>query len=161
MQIKTLFLLLVFLSVSLLVTELAAQEALPASGGEATGGGGTVSYTLGQVSCNTFKAGNTLLAQGVQQPYEIWPATGIEEITLILPEVYPNPASEMLTLKIEYLPSGPLRYQLYDLHGKLLEDKRISGIITSIDMKNYLPAAYFLKVFENKTEVKQFKIIKN
>lgn len=59
------------------LTELKAQEAIPASGGNATGSGGSVSYSVGQVeySSNTGSGGS--VAAGVQQPYEISVVTGL------------------------------------------------------------------------------------
>ena len=50
---------------------LHAQESPTAAGGEATGTGGTSSYSVGQVVYTTATGTNGSLAQGVQQPYEI------------------------------------------------------------------------------------------
>jgi len=48
-----------------------SQETIPASGGEATGSGGTVSYTVGQLVYNTYADATGSVAQGIQQPYEL------------------------------------------------------------------------------------------
>ncbi len=48
-----------------------AQNAVSAGGGNLPGIGGSVSYTIGQVSYNTIASCNGLFSQGVQQPYEI------------------------------------------------------------------------------------------
>jgi hypothetical protein len=56
-----------------------AQDTTPASGGNATGTGGSVSYTIGQIVYTTNSGTNGSLSQGVQQPYEISLVTGIEE----------------------------------------------------------------------------------
>jgi len=50
---------------------LQAQETIPASGGKASGSGGTASYSFGQVVYTTYTGTNGLVAQGVQQPFEI------------------------------------------------------------------------------------------
>ncbi len=81
-----------------------AQNTIPASGGNASGGGGTVSYSVGQIvyTTNTSVSSGSV-AQGVQQPFEISVITAIEQaedITLVC-SVYPNPASDFLTLKVE------------------------------------------------------------
>lgn len=77
-------------------TILLSQNAIPATGGNASGSGGSVSYSVGQVTylINTGTSGS--VAQGVQQPYEISVVTGIEEASGIELEfsVYPNPASD-------------------------------------------------------------------
>ncbi len=144
------------------MTDLQAQEAIPAAGGNASGSGGSVSYSVGQVTYTTNTGTNGSVAQGVQQPYEISVVTGIEEavgIDLIC-SVYPNPATHYLTLKVENYDFEKLSYQLYDMDGRLIESIKLSGNETSIDMINLDPAAYFLKVIQSNKEVKTFKIIK-
>ena len=145
------------------IQELQAQEATSATGGNASGGNGSVSYTVGQVvyTTNTNTAGT--VSQGVQQPYEIFIITSIEEakgITLQC-SAYPNPTSDFLTLKVENVELSTFIFQLYDVSGKLLENKKIESNETSIFMKNLVPSNYFLKILENNKELKTFKIIKN
>jgi hypothetical protein len=53
------------------ITCLQAQEAIPASGGNGSGNGGSVSYSIGQVVDATYTGLSGSVAQGVQQPYEI------------------------------------------------------------------------------------------
>jgi hypothetical protein len=140
-----------------------AQNAIPASGGNATGSGGTVSYSVGQIVYNKSTGTNGSVAQGVQQPYEISAATGIEEakdISLEI-EVYPNPATDILKLKIENYEVKNLRYQLFDINGSLIKDNKVEGNETSIPMQNLLSSVYFLKVTDNNKVIKTFKIIKN
>ena len=145
-------------------TTIQAQNTIPASGGNASGSGGTVSYSVGQVVYTT----NTSItygsvAQGVQQPFEISVITAIEQakdITLVC-SVYPNPASDFLTLKVENYDIESLSYKLFDANGKLLESKKVTGYETIISMANLLPNLYFLKVIDNQKEIKTFKIIKN
>ena len=145
------------------LTGLHAQEAIPATGGNASGSGGSVSYSVGQVVYTINTGTNGSAAQGVQQPFEISVVTGLEEakgINLIC-SVYPNPTTYFLTLKVENYDKENLSYQLYDVSGKLLENKKLDGTETSIVMSNLVPATYFLKVTQNTIEVKTFKVIKN
>ena len=142
---------------------LQAQTAIPATGGNASGSGGSVSYSVGQMVYTTNTGTNGSVAQGVQQPYEISVVTGLEEaigINLIL-SAYPNPTTDFLKLKVENYDNTNLSYQLFDINSKLLENKKIEGSETSIFMSNLVPATYFLKVTDNNKEVKTFKIIKN
>jgi hypothetical protein len=145
------------------LTGLQAQNAIPASGGNASGSGGTVSYTVGQIVYTTNGNANGSAAQGVQQPYEISVITGIEEALDISLEivVYPNPTKDFVKLKIENYEVQNLRYQLYDINGSLIKDNKVEGQETNIIMQNLLPSIYFLKVTDNKKVVKIFKIIKN
>jgi len=140
-----------------------AQNAIPVSGGNATGSGGTVSYSVGQVvyTTNTSITYGSL-AQGVQQPFEISVITAIqqaEDITLVC-SVYPNPTSDFLTLKVENYDNKSLSYKLINANGKLMESKKVTGIETTISMANMLPNLYLLKVIDNQKEIKTFKIIK-
>jgi len=144
-------------------TSLQAQSTNPASGGNASGSGGSVSYTIGQIVYTKNNGTNGSVAQGVQQPYEISVVTGIEEALGISLEimVYPNPATDFVKLKIENYEVQNLRYQLYDINGSLLQDNKIVGNETNIVMSYYMSATYFLKVTDNNKVVKTFKIIKN
>tara|TARA_B100000809_G_scaffold33013_1_gene28813 strand:- start:652 stop:1134 length:483 start_codon:yes stop_codon:yes gene_type:complete len=141
---------------------LHAQESVNGSGGEATGTGGTTSYSLGQVVYTTATGSNGSVAQGVQQPYEISIITGINATSINLEmNVFPNPTTNYITLKIENEEVESLTYQLIDLKGKLIEDKKIIEIQTSISMETLPKAIYFLKVEKNNKVVKTFKVIKN
>jgi len=149
------------------ITGLQAQEVIPATGGNASGNGGSVSYSVGQVFYITNRGTNGSVAQGVQQPFEISVVSGIEEakgITLQC-SVYPNPATDFLILKIEGASETQYIASLYDINGKLLENKKIDSNETRIDMRNRGAATYFLKVIQTKQvlprqEIKTFKIIK-
>jgi len=142
---------------------LLAQEVLTTSGGDTTGIGGSVSYTVGQVLYSTNTGTNGSVAEGVQQPYEISVVVGIDQaegINLIC-TAYPNPATDLLTLEVEITDNENLFYQLYDMMGKLLVSKKLIDLKTTISMANLAPATYFLKVTDNQKVVKTFKIINN
>lgn len=139
-----------------------AQSNIPATGGNAEGSGGTLSYTVGQVFYQFNTDGNGSAAQGVQQPYEISVITAIEEVDAILPEiiVYPNPADDILKLKIGHYETDNISFKLYNTNGILLETRQIEGNETDIVMRNQAPGIYILKVTNNQQELWTFKIIK-
>jgi hypothetical protein len=143
-------------------TAIQAQEAVTASGGDATGSGGTVSYTIGQVAYITNTGAGGIVTQGVQQPYEFF-ILGINVNKDISMEmlVYPNPSVAFVNLKVINQNLENLSYQLYDINQKLILNQKISSTETSIPMETLSPATYFLKVSDNKKVVKTFKIIKN
>ena len=145
------------------LTGLQAQQSINATGGDASGGGGSVSYSVGQVVYTTHTGTSGSVAEGVQQPYEISVVTGLEEAQSINLSVtaYPNPTTDYLTLRIDEFEISNLSFQLYDMNGKLLQNEKITGNQTSIVMSNLLPATYFVKVIQGNKEVKTFKIIKN
>jgi hypothetical protein len=139
---------------------LQAQESSNAAGGEATGTGGKVSYSVGQLFYTSATGTNGSVGQGVQQPYEISVTTGINETSINLKmSVYPNPTIDYLTLQAEEMDN--LNYQLFDMQGKVIENKMVLKSNTTINMETLPKAIYFLKVTRENQIVKTFKIIKN
>ena len=118
------------------LTGIRAQVIIPAAGFTASGTGGSVSYSVGQVAytCNTGTSG--IVTQGVQQPYDISVVSGIETEAVDLTfSAYPNPTTENLTLTINNLESfnggtgcSDLLYQLFDINGFLLSNVRDAPI---------------------------------
>ena len=150
-----------------------AQNTISAAGSNATGSGGSVSYTVGQIAYSTSTATNGSVAQGVQQPYEISVLTGTDEATDIslLYAVYPNPVSDILTLSIKGSIQPEFIASLFDAEGKLLRESRIVTNETRINMSPFPGAAYLLVISREKPElssgsssgqtIKTFRIIKN
>jgi len=144
------------------LTELQAQEAKITAGGNASGIGGTISYSVGQLVYTTLIGTNGSVQQGVQQAYEIATLNIFEETTGIIlkSSVYPNPANDYLILKVENYDKEKLTFQLFDINGKLLDSKILIESETRIDMNNYASSIYFLKITDSQKELKTFKIIK-
>jgi len=145
------------------LTGLQAQESVNATGGNASGSGGSVSYSVGQVVYTNNTGTNGSVTQGVQQPFEISLVTAIEQANGINLSVtaYPNPTTDYLTLEVKDFELSTLHFQLFEMNGKLLQNEKITGNQTSIVMSNFVPATYFVKVIQGNKEVKTFKIIKN
>jgi hypothetical protein len=140
-----------------------AQATIPASGGNATGSGGSASYTVGQLVYTTNTGSNGTVSQGVQQPYEISVITAIPNTEGIDLEctVYPNPTRGIVKLFVSTKDFDNLKYQLYDLNGLRLLEKKVNSEETEILMDNLKPSTYFLKLLIGNKEIKTFKIIKN
>ncbi|MBK6834641.1 MAG: T9SS type A sorting domain-containing protein [Bacteroidetes bacterium] len=139
-----------------------AQQATTTTGGDASGSGGTVAYSVGQVVYTTNTDASGTVSQGVQQAYEIF-TVGIKETELnISLSVYPNPTADNLTLQIQDYNNEKLSYQLFDMQGKQLSNGQIVAQQTQINMNSLPTATYFVNVVnqENK-KVQSFKIIKN
>ena len=138
-----------------------AQESINASGGNATGSGGTVSYSIGQMVYTTEVASAGSVAQGVQQAYEILTVGVQETLPGISIGVYPNPTIDNLTIEVSDIGKQKLSYQLCDLQGKLINSGSLATPQTQLITSGLAPASYFLHVLnsENKT-VQSFQIIK-
>jgi hypothetical protein len=145
------------------IMTLKAQEAIPASGGDAAGSGGTASYTVGQMVYSANYGSNTSESQGVQQAYVIIVENGVDVAKNISLQcsAYPNPTSDFLNLKIDGTIQTNYVAYLYDASGKLLFNKKIDSNETSIPMAQYVSGTYFLKLADTSSkELKTFKIIK-
>jgi len=139
---------------------LHAQESPTATGGEATGVGGSACYSIGQVVYTTNTGSNGSVEQGVQQPYEISATVGINESSISLEmSVYPNPTTNYLTLKVEITEN--LSYHLFDMQVKVIVSKKITDNTTTVVMESLPTSTYLLKVTDSNKTVKTFKIIKN
>lgn len=153
------------LFLSFYFVELKAQEVISASGGEANGGGGSVSYSVGQVVYSSNKGINGTVSQGVQQAFEIFEITNVEEVIDLKCLVYPNPTIGFLTLQVKGEDYGDLFFQLFDMTGKLVEREKIVNDETNIVMNGLGAGIYVLKVVQTNPsltkEIQAFKIIKN
>ncbi|MBL0309182.1 MAG: T9SS type A sorting domain-containing protein [Bacteroidetes bacterium] len=160
-NIKIRYLLLMLWCIAL--TKVQAQQSTTAAGGDATSTGGSISYSIGQVAYIAATGGGASLSQGVQQPYEIYTLSVKDEapyINLLL-SVYPNPTTNLLTLKVENNETQNLSYRLTDLKGQVLGNRSVEESETNIPVSQFAAGIYFLTVSENQKEIKQFKIIKN
>lgn len=152
---------LTLLPLVLWATTLHAQQATVATGGNATGTGGSASYSVGQPAYTTLSAAGGTVAQGVQQPYEISAGTSVGEydgaFTLT---AAPNPATDVLELAA----AGPLpartRYHLRNTAGQLLANAPITGERTRIAMNGLAPGIYLLDVASPDGPLRTFRIVK-
>lgn len=152
------FLLLLLVTFSKLI----AQQATVTSGGNASGTGGSVSYSIGQVADKTQTGTTGTITQGVQQPFEIVTLSGAEFTSIKLEAmVYPNPTTTNVTLKITNFNLDQVSYLLFDMNGRVLNEGKIVSEETVIDMDRYAVATYLLKVNSDSKQLKTFKIIKN
>lgn len=132
------------------------------AGGNATGTGGSASYSVGQLVYTTATGTTGSVAQGVQQPFEINVVSSIGDIfDISLFSAYPNPASKHLVLKIENTELSSLTYQLINTAGFVLKSAIISAQTTTINLAALSTSTYFLRIFSDDKEIKVFKIIKN
>jgi hypothetical protein len=138
------------------------QESINTSGSIATGNGGTVSYSVGQLAFTAISSNSGTVSQGVQQAYEIY-TIGIKETEFnIALTAFPNPTIENLTLEIRDNKNENLTFMFIDLQSKLLESGQITSPKTQIKTSHLSLGIYFLDIYnhENK-KVQSFKIVKN
>jgi len=149
---------LLFLSICIIAQ---AQEATTASGGDASGIGGTVAYSIGQVFYSSGSSTSGSVSQGVQQAYKIYRLDIIEAKTNISLSVFPNPTNDKLNLQIQDFKNEKLTYQLIDMQGKLINHGEIFSQNTEVNTSYLPPAIYLINIIETNTPILSFKIIKN
>ena len=137
-----------------------AQNAVVPAGGTASGNGGSVTYTVGQIAVQTNSDGTVSISEGVQQPYEI-SVVGVDDypgITLNA-VLFPNPTQGNVQLTIVNLQfEGEVK--VFDSNGKFLFSKKIEGENTAFDLSPYAPATYYVNVYSGKKMLKSFKVVK-
>jgi len=129
--------------------------------------GGDFSQTTDVLS-KDVDGNNFVSTKGLfQPPYELSDLIIIKDNKDISSQsfVYPNPVNNFLIIKVNDFDFSKTNFQLYDIYGKLLENKQISGKVTTIDMRNYVSSTYIVKIVSMRNslipEVKVLKIIKN
>jgi hypothetical protein len=97
--------------VTFFTLKLSAQQSTNIAGGNASGTGGTVSFSVGQINYTTNIGTSGSACQGVQQPFEIFAITNVNDVKdlNINLSAFPNPTFENLTLKIESASTKNLR----------------------------------------------------
>ena len=142
------------------IATISAQSDIVPVGGTATGNGGTVTYTVGQIAVHSYSDGTFTISEGVQQAYEIQ-TIGIDNypgITLNA-MVYPNPTvgNVQLTINNEQLEGA---VKVFDTNGKFLFSKKIEGETTVIPMADLAMGTYFVNVLNGTQVLKSFKVVK-
>ena len=139
-----------------------SQESVTASGGNATGTGGTASYSIGQTTFTSQTSSGGLITLGVQQPYEIV-TLGNEDfakINLVM-SAYPNPTIDVLHLMVGDDKWTDLSFQLFDMNGKTVSKlQKMTTSKTSVSMQELQRGIYFLTITNGLNTIKIFKIIK-
>lgn len=133
------------------------QQNSVASGGDASGTGGSSSYTVGQIDYNNSTGTNGSSNEGVQQPYEFFQEVGLDENSFVS-SIFPNPTTDIILISFNYM--APRSVSLFDAAGKLIESHETDMDSIELDMSSYAKGNYLIRVYEQKT-LNTIKIIKN
>jgi len=75
--------------------------------------------------------------------------------------VYPNPTNSFLSIEVKTDKQRDLLLSLFDINGRLIFQKKMTGNKQTIKMQNYKPGTYILKITEANKEIKTYKIVKH
>lgn len=138
------------------ITFCNAQEGFTSAGGDAQSN----SFSVGQIDYESASNLTGSVHQGVQHASEIFEIEEIEIQGDFSAIVSPNPTVSTINLHIENIDLRPLSFHLFDMNGRVLENKFIKKNDTVISMEDYASATYILRVNTGTTTLKTFKIIK-
>lgn len=131
-----------------------SQANITSSGGDASGMGGSASFSVGQIDYSNQANANNNFHEGVQQPFEFFELLALIESDLDI-DIYPNPSSDLVNIRLEGL---DVKVSLFDLNGKRLIEQSFNSE-TSISLHEY-PAAEYLLQIEAEGKLSSYKIIK-
>lgn len=141
--------------------QVISPTVLATSGGYFMGSNVAVSWTMGECIVPFLNNSGITLSQGFQQSYPVTASIQkhTDEHYGIL--IYPNPAKDILTIKINSQDYAVYHLTLIDELGRILGEYKIEGqnIMTSeIDLSTLASAMYFLRVTINNTNTRVYKI---
>lgn len=152
--------IILFFILGLSFTTLQAQQSISSTSGIATGSGGSMTFSVGLIVYKTLSGSGGSLYPGDQQPREL----STEFIDLNSPftvSAFPNPANDVLSLRVGNFQANTYSYQLTDLYGKTVSCNSVTSDVTQISINDLSKGVYFLRVVKNNQEVQTIKIIKS
>jgi len=154
---------LLLLGFFLLTNPTLGQNSINASGSDASGNGGAVSYSVGQIVYQSYSDNTFNIAEGVQQAFEVSTlSVSTPNLRNASLSVYPNPTSHSVVVGLEEFRDENVSYQLFDIQGRLLQTGLIRTRQHTIKMNELSPATYLLVIRnQNDKELTTFKIIKH
>ncbi len=138
-----------------------AQQTLLTAGNMAPSATGSVAYSVGQVTYQSYESASGKVNQGVQQPYEIFALATNENETKTKITVYPNPIKNFLIVDFNSEKLEKARYQLFDATGRIINFGDLKNIKNEINTSTLSSGIYMLSILNNEHKIKNFKIIKH
>ena len=144
----------------ILSTVASAQNNVVATGGDASGFGGSVSYSVAQAFYHISDGNGFSVLEGLQQPIEIVAlSTAGTEVPILELRVYPNPTHSIINI---FYP-GPdffnLEYVLSDLNGRTIQNAKITSAQTKLNIE-VLPVGIYILSIKSSSQSQGYKIIK-
>lgn len=158
---KKLIIFFLVVLLPLLFSKSWAQEVISSAGANHSSANLQVSWTIGEPVVETFSTGGLILTQGFHQSKLV--VTAIDPIPLagFDIEVYPNPTSGDVNIKLNKGSISKLRFSLYTSQGEQILGQEFSSQTERINMQLLAPGFYILKIAPDKDiPVQTFKIVK-
>ena len=142
--------------------QLSAQEAFVVTGDDLTTGFGTVNYTVGQLIVKSDSTKNGSMRHAIQIPIELFKIpVGIDEISEIHAEAFPNPTFDHVKIIIPEKYHGPFTVTLMDIKGGILEKHQMNSNEMLLSLMQHSLGTYTIVISQQSKTVSSFSIIKH
>lgn len=135
-----------------------AQQNVLSSGSESTSAAGTISYSVGLIHYKDAEGIGGSSSAGSQIPFEIIQTLSISDVNLKSLDLYPNPTSSVVILKLKE--AEQLDYKIHDISGKQIFSGQISERETKIALNDLKTSIYILSIYRQNAVIGTYKIIK-
>jgi hypothetical protein len=149
------FILIVFFTS---VSSFAQQNTL-AAGANASSPEGSISYSIGQIDFSNVTTSSGSLNQGVQQPFEFFISSVLENPNENSFSIFPNPTNEKLNIS-QSIFSEKIEVKLLDMSGRIVLIDQINAPQHQIDLRILPQGIYNLTLIKNNQIFTAFKVIK-
>ncbi|MDA0309344.1 MAG: T9SS type A sorting domain-containing protein [Bacteroidetes bacterium] len=136
-----------------------SQREMVAAGGDAQGGSGSVSWSIGQIAYVNITGQSGYSAEGVQQPAEFF-LSGVNAEFLPQLNVFPNPSSGQIQIDGLQFEQGPIPFQIFNAAGQLISEGRIQSGLPEISVQ-HLPAGVYTLGFPSKSHLERLVFVKH
>ena len=149
---------LAFFSLPLLA-QTALKSSVSSTGNTLKKDGIQLCFTVGEIAIRECENASLHLSEGFINPHIFTPLKIQDYQNLPGVEIYPNPVADIMHVS---LPEDSVyETYLYDLNGKMLLQRQISGSSGILDLENKAKGIYILWVIDRKNHKKaQFKVLK-
>ena len=142
------------------LTELSAQQiALPA-GGEATGAGGYLSFSVGQVADVTATGIGGFVAQGVQQTYDDLSTGAHVDLPPAMVTLSPTITSDLVQVLAHDVACHMMHITLLDAAGRALTQRTVAGPVAELSLAMLAAGSYHVRVTIDAAHAATFRLIK-
>jgi hypothetical protein len=123
------------------------HQILSSQGKTITTGGLKVSQTIGQQRViGNYRGSEVIVGQGFQQSRTM--KTVKAPVVTVVTTAYPNPFIDRINFEFSSIITGPIKFSLFDVMGRLVafKEKAANGTILTIDELSLAEGEYFVKL---------------
>lgn len=145
-----LFLIVLMTGSFVSISQTVEHHVISSTGTEISNSNGELYFTVGEPATEQLENEDFKLTQGYHQGVFLFVAT--EDIAELPFEVklYPNPASEFVTITLVDVSPINFEYTLFDLNGKVQLTGSFSDLTERLSLSNLANSTYFLKIYNPK-----------